>query len=299
MSKLAARRKQGEGTLADVAANIAPPVNTVNDDSAKLYGQSAKAPDISELDVAEIGNNPNQVRTEFDEEEITHLANSIRDNGQLMPIVVRINDEGGYELVAGERRLRAHKLLKKPTIFAIVTQSTTSPRTLSLIENVQRVQLNCLELASGLRQLIDEGGYTQRKAAEIVGMNENSVTKQLGVLALPEDILSEYPKYAEIISRSTLIELADIKDETVLRSLWERAKEGALSRTDIRNAMRAISKPKKQSVADGNTLKLLVSSINKINAHVDTISNVREHLAPDHVKMLEALRARIDELLGR
>ena len=192
-----------------------------------LFGKSNDFPHIVEIDIDRIQDNPHQARRFFDEQTIADLAASIDRVGLQVPIIVRKGDQdGSFILVAGERRLRAHRLLEKSRIFAIVTSRDT-PEAISLIENVTRENLNIVELAHGLKALIDNGSHSQREAAGIVGLSENVVTRTLGVLGLPQDILDEYASVAEVVSGSTMMELTYVEDRDVLRSLWERAKQAS------------------------------------------------------------------------
>jgi ParB family chromosome partitioning protein len=268
-----------------------------------LFGKSADFPHVVEVDVSRVLDNPHQARKHFDEQAIADLATSIEKVGLQQPIIVRKGDaDGSFVLVAGERRLRAHRFLKRERIFAIVT-TKASPEAISLIENVTRENLNIVELAQGLKSLIDNGGYTQREAASIVGLPENTVTKTLGVLGLATDILAEYPTVADTISASTLIELTYVEDTEIARSLWQRAKTGRLSRADIRAAA-ATKKAGRQTSERGaektekQALKQLGKTLETVSAGIDALhTEHRERLDDEHRERLRALRARIDALL--
>jgi len=122
---------------------------------------------------------------------LENLAQSIREKGVIQPLIVKQNsDKSGYELIAGERRLRASKiagLLRVPVVVTEVADDT-SMLELALIENVQRTDLNPLEEAEGYRKLIDEFGYTQDETARRVGKQRSTVTNLLRLLKLPEVI---------------------------------------------------------------------------------------------------------------
>jgi ParB family chromosome partitioning protein len=141
---------------------------------------------VREIEVARIRPNPNQPRTQFTEELIAELADSIRERGVLQPILLRPEGEG-YMIVAGERRWRAAQAARLHTIPAIVRdidESTTAE--LALIENIQREDLNAIEEAEGYRQLIQRHGHTQDGVAQIVHKSRSHVANLLRLLDLPE-----------------------------------------------------------------------------------------------------------------
>jgi ParB family transcriptional regulator, chromosome partitioning protein len=155
--------------------------------SALIPG-AAQEGGLLEIPVAAIGPNPRQPRMEFVEESLTALARSIREVGVLQPIVVRVRDEG-YELVAGERRLRAARLAGLATIPAIVRDSddTDSLRE-ALIENIHREDLAPLELASAYQELMEELGSTQEEVAERLGCSRSQVANTIRLLSLPGNV---------------------------------------------------------------------------------------------------------------
>lgn len=137
----------------------------------------------------EVRSNPLQPRTRFPQAELEELAASIRQHGILQPLLVReVSD--GYELIAGERRLRAAQLAGLEDVPVIVRRSpATTPRdqlALSLIENLQRSDLNPIEEGRALKRLTDDFGYTQEEAAQALGKGRAAVANSLRLLALPE-----------------------------------------------------------------------------------------------------------------
>ena len=140
---------------------------------------------ILSLALTEISPSPYQPRRDFDEESLSELAGSIKTSGLLQPIVVRERAQGGYELIAGERRFRAAKmagLTSIPAISKSVTDEQASA--FALIENVQREDLNALEEAQGFARLRDEFGLTQQEIANAVGKSRVAVANQLRLLQL-------------------------------------------------------------------------------------------------------------------
>ncbi len=140
---------------------------------------------LREIPISEIKPNHYQPRKDFSTEELKELADSIRTAGLLQPIAVR-NVNGGYELVAGERRLRAVKSLGWPTVPAIVRDyDDRTMLTLALIENLQRADLNPIEEAEGYARLASEFDLTQNEIADLVGKDRSTVANLQRVLQLP------------------------------------------------------------------------------------------------------------------
>lgn len=150
-------------------------------------GESASG--LLEVPVNAIGPNPKQPRTLFDDAEIASLAASIREVGILQPIVVRKSGDSRYEVVAGERRLRAAKVAGLATV-AVVIRDTGDSDLLreALIENIHRQDLGPIELAEAFRALIEELGLKQEELAERVGVSRSHIANTLRLLQLPLDV---------------------------------------------------------------------------------------------------------------
>lgn len=144
--------------------------------------------EIVYLDVEKVIPNPNQPRKAFVEDNITELSNSIKENGVLQPISVRFNN-GKYELIAGERRLRACKTAGFNYIPALIANITDKQSTiLAMIENIQREDLNYLEEAEGVQILLNEYSMTQEELAEKLGKTQSTIANKLRILKLPKNI---------------------------------------------------------------------------------------------------------------
>lgn len=162
-------------------APAAPPA-----DVATPQAPDARGPD--ELPIARIRANPEQPRRRFDPGELERLAASIRQYGVLQPVVVRRAADGDYELVVGERRWRAAQQAGLATIPAVVADIAPSERlAIALVENVQRHDLNPIELALAYRALIEQGA-TQEEVGTRVGVDRASVANTLRLLDLPRDL---------------------------------------------------------------------------------------------------------------
>jgi len=143
---------------------------------------------VSEIPVDAIVFNPYQPRRAFGEEELRELATSIREYGVIQPIVVRPYGKG-FELIAGERRLRAAKLAGLETIPAIIREaSNRDTALLALVENLQREDLSFLDEAEGYQRLLEEFGLTQEELARRVGKSQSTIANKLRLLRLPESV---------------------------------------------------------------------------------------------------------------
>ena len=154
----------------------------------EVFGRSDDAPSLRDIPVQTIRPNPHQPRRFFDEEGLRELAASISHIGVLQPILVRPAD-GGYELIAGERRWRAASIAQLETIPAIVrTTDDMSSMEQALVENLHRADLTPLEEAAAYHQLIDDFGFTHEQVADRVGKSRSAVSNALRLMGLPGEI---------------------------------------------------------------------------------------------------------------
>lgn len=152
----------------------------------------ARAGRVLRVPVGDIDPNPAQPRRVFDPAGIRELADSIAQNGLLCPISVRQVGKR-YQLIAGERRLMAFRLLEEPAIPALLEQADDlRAGALALVENLQRRDLNFFEQAAAIANLIQSGGLTQRQAAERLGMSQPAVANKLRLLRLPVALLDAF-----------------------------------------------------------------------------------------------------------
>ena len=151
----------------------------VNGDNDKIW----------HIPISEIVPNSEQPRTEFSHNELENLVASIKKHGILQPLVVTEKEDVGYELIAGERRLRASQIAELPTVPAIVRSVTQQEKLeLALIENIQRQNLNAIEEAFAYRRLMDEFNLTQEEVADQVGKSRPTIANMVRLLNLPESI---------------------------------------------------------------------------------------------------------------
>ena len=144
---------------------------------------------LNEIAIEKITSNPNQPRREFDEEALEELANSIREIGIITPITLRQMADGKYQIIAGERRWRAAKAAGLTSIPAYIrTVEDEGVMEMALVENIQREDLNAIEIALAYQHMADAIGMTQERISERVGKSRTSVTNFLRLLKLPAQI---------------------------------------------------------------------------------------------------------------
>ncbi len=144
---------------------------------------------LAEIPTAEIRPNPQQPREHFDEEALAALADSIREVGMLQPVLVRAGEDGGYELIAGERRWRAARRVGLQTVPAMVRVADDAAMLQhAIVENIQREELNPLEEAAAYQQLIEDFALTHDDVATRVGKSRATITNTLRLLQLPPSI---------------------------------------------------------------------------------------------------------------
>ena len=178
--------------------------------------------------------NPRQPRADFDEAALNELAASIRAQGILQPLLVRPDGDGGYELVAGERRLRAARLAGLREVPIVVREvSDRESLELALIENIQRDDLSPLEEAAAYQRLLDDFGHTQEEIAARVGKSRPAIANALRLLRLPEPIKRELARGRLTAGHARVLLSLDTADAQL------RAARSAPRRTRARSCRRA------------------------------------------------------------
>lgn len=202
---------------------------------------AAPPSDYQRLAIASISPNPYQPRREFNEAELAELQASLKSSGLLQPITVR-RSAVGYELISGERRLRAATRLGWTDIPAIIRDvDDRTLLTLALVENLQRADLNAVEEARGYRRLAEEFGFTHAQIAEAVGKDRTSVTSLLRILQLPPPVL-------EIVERGALSAgharaLVSLDDDRKALALANEVVAHQLSVREVERRVRDILQP--------------------------------------------------------
>ena len=202
--------------------------------TTKKPTKATKTETTNEAPIAKITENQYQPRTFFDDEKLEDLANSIKEHGIIQPLVVRETTKG-YELIAGERRLRAAKIagLKKVPI-SITKASNTKSLEIAILENVQREDLDAIEVAKGYQRLKEEFSYTQEALSKSIGKPRSSVANSLRLLTLSEKIQKDISSgkisegHAKVLLGLDTIKAEALAERIVKENLSVRALENLL-----------------------------------------------------------------------
>ena len=208
---------------------------------------SDSKPEIAELLVDSISSNPHQPRHDFDPVALEELAASINENGIVQPITVRKKD-GKFELIAGERRLRAVKLINMRTIPAYVmsVENDGSLLQLALIENIQREDLNPVDVALAYRELVETHGLTHGEIADRVGKDRSTVANFLRLLGLPDEIKESVRKGE--ISQGHARALLPIKESAKMLALYRKIIKDGLSVRQVEDIIKGGIKETPKSI---------------------------------------------------
>ncbi len=198
---------------------------------------------VLNVPVEHIRANPHQPRKEFDEERLEELADSLKKHGLIQPITVRYIGEKRFELISGERRLRAAKLGGLGEIPAYIREADDEQSmAFALIENIQREELNPLEVAMGYKRLLEEFDYTQAEVANRVGKNRTTVTNMLRLLNLPDFIQAAL--VSGKISTGHARALITIEDVAVQQKLLNKIIKLGWSVRQVEDAVRELGSAK-------------------------------------------------------
>ena len=203
-----------------------------------LFGNDEETELYFECEVDDIRANSHQPRLHFNEEDLEELASSIKEHGVLQPLVVRRRDNGNggsYELIAGERRFRASKMLGLATVPVVVRDIDDDNKLLelALIENIQRTDLNPMEEAEAYQKLLNQFGYTQEEAAKRLGKSRSTISNILRLLNLPQfarddlihGVLTEGHARPLLRLGENHVAIKEIRDEIVTKKLSVRQTE--------------------------------------------------------------------------
>lgn len=172
--------------------------------------------EIVELPIEELRPNPYQPRKVFDEEKLQELADSIREHGIFQPIIVKRSSIKGYEIIAGERRVKASKMIGLDKIPAIVRDFTDQQMMeIALLENLQRENLNAIEEATAYKNLLDAMDITQEELAKRLGKSRTHITNMIGLLNLPEEVKDMMIEEKISMSHARVLSKLENKEEIV------------------------------------------------------------------------------------
>ncbi len=210
----------------------------------KQIYETVKKEEIIDLNLTDLRPNPYQPRKKFDDAALKELAESIKEHGVFQPIIVKKSIKG-YEIIAGERRVRASKLAGLETIPAIIRQfSDSQMMEIALLENLQRENLNAIEEATAYKTMLEHLGLTQDDLAKKVGKSRSHITNMLGLLRLPKETQEMIEEgnlsmgHARVLSKledtSKIVLLADrvAKEKLSVRDLEKLADDNTLMRVN-------------------------------------------------------------------
>ena len=224
---------------------------------------------IAEIDVNLIEENPFQPRKEFKEEQLIELAESIKLYGIISPITVIKLENDRFRLISGERRLRACKIVGLEKIFAFIREANDEQMLeMAIVENIQREDLNSIEIALSYQRLIDECGITQEKVSEKVGKQRSTVTNYIKLLTLPAEIQAEIISGA--ISFAHARALSKITDHNQTLEIFTKILEGGLSVRDTENLINSY----KQTPQSTNTV---MKTANLPTNYENFRQNIKKH----------------------
>lgn len=231
--------------------------------------------DVQKIKLDEIYTNPNQPRKNFDKDSLNELAESIRLHGLIQPIIVNKMDDG-YMIIAGERRYRACKLCKLEEVDAIVKNYTPKQVSeIAIIENLQREDLNPIEVAKGIKQLMEEYGLTQEKVSERLGISRSAVANSIRILNL-------YPEVIELIEKGKISfghakVLVAIEDYATQLTLAKAIAKDKLTVRDLEKQVESIlgnKRKKKVAKCPSEELQDFISNLQrKLGTKVSLIGN--------------------------
>ena len=201
---------------------------------------------MAEISLSDIVPNPTQPRTEFDEEALEELADSIRQLGLIQPITVKRDGEK-YIIISGERRWRASERAGLESIPAYIREvDDTTLHAMALVENIQREDLNAIEISLGMQRLVEECGLTQEALAERLGKKRSTVANYLRLLNLPNEI--QFAIKGGIISMGHAKAIASVESKSKQLSLLKRCIKSNLSVRQLEELVR-LSSEKRTKVA--------------------------------------------------
>ena len=251
-----------------------------------------------------VGPDPAQPRKLFEAAEITALAATMAEQGQLQPILLRRDPaaRGRWIIVAGERRWRAALHNSWPAILAI--EHAGDPEVAALVENLQRVDLSPLEEARGLQRLIAGKGWSQDEAATRLGKHKSDISATLRILSLPQDLLDAVVTSQPRPPKSVLVELARIEDPQALRHLGRLLRAGTLTVRAVREARPAgppapfSPAPLSLALAPPDPVPRPLPELGRVIAALEKLQGSDTMLTEQDRLSLHHLRAVVNALLG-
>jgi ParB family chromosome partitioning protein len=218
------------------------------DTGAEVHTEGSS--NLNEVEIALIEPNPNQPRREFDQDALQELANSIRELGIIQPITVRKVENGRYQIIAGERRWRASQLAGLAKIPAyIVSVEDQGVMEMALVENIQREDLNAIEIALAYQHLAESSGMTQAKISERVGKSRAAVTNYMRLLKLPAQVQMALKNHEIEMGHARALLAIDSPSQQI--KLFKEVQHGQLSVRKVEEMVQALKSGEDVKTAKG------------------------------------------------
>lgn len=251
---------------------------TIQQPTQSVSNYEMRHGDVEKIDLSKVYPNPNQPRKTFDKESLNELAESIRIHGLIQPVIVNKMDDG-YMIIAGERRYRACKICGLTQIDAIVKNYTNKQISeISIIENLQREDLNPVEIAKGIRKLMDEYGLTQEKVAERLGKPRSAIANSVRILALYPEVLDMVEKGKVSFGHAKI--LVAVEDYATQLLLAKKVAKDKLTVRDLEHEVNTLlggKKKKPSAKAIGDELQEFVADMQrKLGTKVSVIGNEKK-----------------------
>lgn len=242
--------------------------------------------------------NPAQPRTYFDDYALTQLAVSIQQNGIMQPLIVRRSDDGSYQLIAGERRLRAAKLVNLDYVPCIVLEKEDrESAVLAILENIQRADLNYLEEAAAIKRLIEHYQLTQEEAASKLGIAQSTVANKLRLLRLSDNDKELVIRYglSERQARAVL-RLPENRRENAVKEIYVRQLNSAQTDNYVEGLLIQLEQelmPKPKIINRTNPMNTIGLYLNSFNKTVEEMRSAGIHCDMMKKKTEECIEYRV------
>jgi ParB family chromosome partitioning protein len=276
-------------------SELRKPVGYINKEVAGARVQNSA--DVLRIPVSMIEPNPFQPRTAFDSEALKELSASIKTLGLIQPITVRKSGQDRYQIISGERRFRACKMAGLDMIPAYVREADDQGMLeMAIVENIQRENLDPIEIALSYQRLIDECSLTQEQMAQRVGKNRVSVTNQLRLLKLPAKV--QHDLKVGLISVGHAKVLLGVEDPAVQEELCDKIVRGGLSVRQLEDRIRNIGKEEKSRPVSGELPQMYYRLLENIGRYFgDNISLKRSESGRGSITIKFTSDAQMSEFL--
>ena len=267
--------KKNRGSLGKgLAAILGSAVSANNDQSQNISNDSNQLNKVQEIFISNISLNPFQPRKNFEIEKLNELSISIEQLGIIQPITVRKLKDKKYQLISGERRLRASKIagIKKIPAYIRIANDQQMLE-MALVENIQRENLNPIEIALSYKRLIDEVKLTQEQCSEKVGKNRSTITNFLRLLNLPEVIQKSLKD--KTISNGHARALLSVKDEESQINLFNDILQFGYSVRDVEQIAKEFSNSKYKQISNNKKTNLKSFSSQKLEFDLTNFLNTK------------------------